>query len=157
MAFVISRGGVDPFTELERFRREMSRMLEARASGDGGAGDGGEARRWHPRANVHETADDVRVSVPLPGVDPARLEVAVEGGVLRIAGERPAPELSAEAKEGSFVRAERIRGPFLRRVELPVEVEADKVEASYRQGVLEVVLPKAAAARPRRIQVRSES
>jgi HSP20 family protein len=150
MAFVTLRGDTDVLSELERFREDFGRMFEGY-----GAGERDEARRassrWHPRANVVESDEELRVLVPLPGIDPATLSVSVEGAVLRVSGER-----QQEPCEGRCLRAERVHGAFERSVELPVPVNSRKVDAKYRHGVLDVSLPKAAEAKPRRIQVRGE-
>jgi len=83
-----------------------------------------------------------------PGVDPKSLELSVVQGSLTIKGEKPGlAQVSAEA----YHRNERAAGRFLRTIELPAEVEADKVRADYRNGLLLITLPKVEAARPRQI------
>jgi len=85
-----------------------------------------------------------------PGVDPKSLELSVLQGALTIKGEKPGlAQVAAEA----YHRNERAAGRFIRTIELPTEVEADKVRADYRNGLLLITLPKAAAARPRQVPI----
>ena len=137
----------EPFTAMDRLREEVNRLFERRSN----AGDGAGGVRWHPPAHLIESENDVVVRLPLPGIGPDKLTVTVEGGVLRIQGERPAEDLPGEP-----VRRERLSGAFAREIEVPVPVDADAIQAGYRNGVLSVTLPKSAAAKPRRIQVKSE-
>lgn len=102
----------------------------------------------YPAVNVWETEHDVFVEAEIPGVKESDLEIFVVGEELTIKGKRfDAPEGTA------FHRQERGVGPFARVVRLPVEVDADKVDARLREGILEIRLPKTATARPRKIHV----
>lgn len=106
-----------------------------------------------PYLNVREDDQAVYVDVDLPGVDPARIDVTVtEGNHLAIRGERPAPE----PQGGNWVRQERAFGEFLRELNLPALVDANKVEARYEAGVLKLTLPKHEAVKPRKITVKAE-
>jgi HSP20 family protein len=102
----------------------------------------------YPAVNIWETDQDVFVEAEVPGVKESDLELHVVGEELTIKGKR-----ADASEETSFHRRERGVGPFTRVVRLPLEVDADKVEASLREGVLEIRLAKAAAVRPRKIQV----
>jgi len=98
--------------------------------------------------NLSEDEGNVYVEALAPGVDPKSLELSVVQGSLTIKGEKPGlAQVSAEA----YHRNERAAGRFLRTIELPAEVEADKVRADYRNGLLLITLPKVEAARPRQI------
>jgi len=79
------------------------------------------------------------------------LELVIEGSVLTIRGERKIPD----AEGAKCLRRERRRGAFAREISLPTPIDADKIEAQMRDGILRVLLPKAAAAQPRRIEVKS--
>lgn len=106
----------------------------------------------YPAVNVWETDQELFVEAEVPGVKESDLEIFVVGEELTIKGRR------SSAPEGtSFHRQERGVGPFTRVVRLPVEVDADKVDARLREGVLEIRLPKAPTARPRKIQVNAAS
>lgn len=112
------------------------------------------ARAWTPRIAVSETESEIRVDTELPGLSEKDFEVALEGTLLTLKGEKRAEH---EAKSAELRYVERAYGPFERTIELQCEVEADKVSASYKQGVLSVTLPKVAATRQgvRQIEVRS--
>nr|NIQ93207.1 Hsp20/alpha crystallin family protein [Desulfuromonadales bacterium]NIR33245.1 Hsp20/alpha crystallin family protein [Desulfuromonadales bacterium]NIS39552.1 Hsp20/alpha crystallin family protein [Desulfuromonadales bacterium] len=89
------------------------------------------------------------VEALVPGIDAENLELSVMRGVLTLSGERKAEN----GKEKTWHRRERGAGKFMRTVELPVEVDADKVKAEYANGVLTVTLPKAESAKPKRISI----
>jgi HSP20 family protein len=107
-------------------------------------------RRAYPPVNVYESADAYGLEVELPGVDPAKLELTVEGDLVTVSGQRPAGKA-----EGSFHRRERFGGGFSRTLRLPTALEAAGVEAHYRDGILSARLPKAVQARARKIAVRA--
>ncbi|HEX4609326.1 MAG TPA: Hsp20/alpha crystallin family protein [Urbifossiella sp.] len=105
-----------------------------------------------PPLNVWEDDQALYVEADVPGLDPAAFDVTVtEGNQLTIQGERAAPDI----KGAVWVRQERPTGRFSRAVSLPVLVDADKVEATYTDGVLRLTLPKHEAAKPRKVQVKT--
>lgn len=111
----------------------------------------GRATRRYPLINVHEDSNNIYVEALTPGLDPAALDLAVIRNLLTISGEK---QRHPEAiKPEAFHRSERSAGKFVRTIELPVEVDADQVKAEYKQGLLTVTLPKAAAAKPKQISV----
>ena len=102
--------------------------------------------------NVWQDENAIYVEGELPGVDRATLEVTVtEGDKLAIRAQRPAP---AKVEGVTWLRQERAAGTFARVIGLPFPVDAEKVEATYNNGVLKVTLPKIAAVRPRTIPVK---
>ncbi|MFA5516096.1 MAG: Hsp20/alpha crystallin family protein [Desulfuromonadales bacterium] len=103
----------------------------------------------YPQVNLGEDGDNLYVEALVPGMDPGTLELSVMRGTLTLAGER------RDISEGNITwhRNERGSGKFLRTVDLPVEVDADKVKAECRDGVLLVTLPKSEAARPRKVAI----
>ena len=105
-----------------------------------------------PSVDINEFDDKFQLFVDVPGVDPKDVEITLESGVLTITGER-FPQ--AEKAEENVVsrRAERGTGRFYRRFILPESVDADKVRATDRHGVLQILIPKQAKAQPRRIEV----
>lgn len=110
---------------------------------------------WLPPVDVSETNDEVRVLVDLPGVAGEAVELTVDGALLTIQGRRPAPPAPApEATARREHLSERPGGPFHRQLALPCEVNLDAVRAEMRDGVLEIVLPKSEALRPRAIPIR---
>lgn len=138
--------------EMDHLRKEMDEMFR-------GAGFGpmletaflpGVGTRRYPRINVREDADNFYLDALLPGVAADNLEMNVVGSALTLSGERVAQE---ENNGKTWHRRERGAGKFLRTIELPMEVEAGKVQAEYKHGVLHVTLPKAEAAKPKRIAI----
>lgn len=129
-----------------RFRNEMDRLFESFFGGPGHSG-----RRALPLLNVWETDDALHVEAELPGFKMEDLDLQVVGNELTIKGERRPVE---ESDKLVYHRQERVVGRFERTLRLPMEINADKVEASLQDGVLTVALPKAAAAKPRKIEVR---
>ena len=127
------------------------REMEALLSRYGGAGPA--ATGVFPAVNLYETADAYVLTAELPGVDPAGIDVSLERATVAIRGERKV-EQPAE-KDASVHRLERQSGAFRRAFELPVEIDADKVEAVHRNGVLMLRLPKAPEHRPRQIEVQA--
>lgn len=106
-------------------------------------------RRGFPALNVWETSDTVHVEAELPGLRAEDLDINVVGRDLTLKGARQ----SAAGEGMTYHRRERAVGDFMRHLKLPAEVNADAVEASLREGVLLINLPKAEAARPRKISV----
>lgn len=152
----------EPHTEnpvaasVQRLRQEFDRWLETAMSQGGKALDalGLRGKRpWYPAVDVMETPENVRVLVNLPGVDPATVDVSIAGNMLTIKGD--APEVALSDQDVAHVR-QRNCGPFERSIPMPVPVDADRVIAEARQGVLTVQLAKAERAIPRQIHVRSE-
>lgn len=107
-----------------------------------------------PAVNVWEGDDNMYVEAELPGVSGEDVELSVAGSELTIKGQRPRPE--PEAGIG-LRRSERRFGPFNRVVRLPVAVDNGRIEATLRDGLLFVTLPKAATSRPRRVKVQAVS
>lgn len=146
----------DPFAQMESLRREIDRALGEFWSDGGprawrGAFLPGRAARQYPLVNLSEDEGHVYVEALAPGVDPKSLDLSVVQGRLTIMGEKPGlAQVSAEA----YHRNERAAGRFTRTIDLPVEVDAAKVHADYRNGLLLVRLPKSEAARPKQIPVR---
>jgi len=108
-----------------------------------------------PRADVVQDDKQVRVSVELPGMDENDLDISLSHDVLTIRGEK---KVEKEDKGKNYYRMERAYGAFERRISLPGNVDADKIEATYQRGVLTVTLPKTTSAETRtRIAVKTRS
>ena len=111
-------------------------------------------RAFVPALDVVERADAYLISAELPGVDPSAVEISFENNTLTLRGTKQ-PSLAPQQNEELRVyTAERLSGTFERAVRLPEYVEGDKIEASYSQGVLLITIPKAQAARPRKIEIK---
>src|SRR6202035_4349513 len=107
---------------------------------------------WAPAVDISERKDAYLVAVELPGVKADEVEITFEDGLLTIQGERHFAHDSAEEK---MHRTERFYGAFRRSITLPSHVEADKIEASTQDGVLQVLAPKTRGVKAKRIKVRA--
>ena len=104
---------------------------------------------WTPALDLYQTTDDIIALVELPGLRKEEIEISLHDGVLTISGER-----KDETPEGDkTARTERIVGKFRRSVSLPTRVDADKVTATYKDGILTITMPKAEEVKPKQIQV----
>jgi HSP20 family protein len=143
----------NPFHELDALRRGIDDLFAGAlptAWGRHSAFLPGQSARNYPLLNLAAEDDRYRIDAFAPGLDQDSLEVTVERNVLRIAGEKR--ELEGIEPE-RFHRRERAAGRFLRTVHLDGEIDEDRVEATYTDGILRIVLPKAAAAMPRKVNV----
>ena len=111
----------------------------------------GQAARRYPLINLHEDRNTLYVEALAPGIDPDSLELSMTRNVLTIAGEKR--RLPGDVEPEALHRSERAAGRFVRTVELPVEVDANQVQAQYTHGLLVVTLPKAEEVRPKQISV----
>jgi len=142
------RSAHDLLADFNRLHRIFEQALHPEASADiramAGAG--------FPVINVGSTPDTVEVMALAPGVDPSQLEITIDRGVLIIAGTRQA---TAERQTSGLTlhASERFQGPFRRVLSLPDDVDAGKVDAHYRDGVLRITLHKRESSKPRRIAV----
>jgi HSP20 family protein len=131
------------------FRREMNQLVSNFFGGeDGGRGVAG----FMPRTNIAETDSGYEVSLDLPGMKPEEVNIELKEGQLWVTGER---KCEREEKGKTFHRVERQYGQFRRIIPFDVPVDADKVEAEYKDGVLHVTVPKSETAKPRRIEVKA--
>lgn len=135
----------NPDTEYDRLRQEVERVFNLFSPSAEGF-----TSRAYPGLNISEEGDHYYVRAELPGLKPEDLEVSVVEGRLVLRGER---KIDAEEKNASYHRRERDGGFFRRTIALPAKVEADRVTADLRNGVLKITLPKAPEAKPRRIAV----
>lgn len=152
------RGAGDWFADFEQLQDRIDELLTGRsmtssirAVGRAGA---------FPALNVGTSADALEIYAFAPGIDPKSIDVSVEKGLLAIAGERAARNGGAQAAKGSernVYANERFAGKFRRVVALPEDAEPTRVEATYRNGVLKIVVPKRESSKPRQIQVSSGS
>jgi HSP20 family protein len=143
----------DLFEDLRAAHDEMMRTTRGRGwrpSQQHNSVDG--AAVWAPAVDISERKDAYLVTAELPGVNPGEVEITVEDGLLTIQGERHFAHDSAEEK---MHRTERFYGAFRRSITLPSHVEADKIEASAQDGVLQIMVPKAPEVQAKRIQVRA--
>jgi HSP20 family protein len=143
----------DPFQDLRSAQDEMAQMspMLAHALGLHTQPGSATATAWAPALDISERKDAYLVTVELPGLKPEDLDITMEDGLLTIQGER---QFIQESSEQQFHRVERRYGAFRRSITLPAHVTAEGIQASFEDGVLQVLVPKAEEAKPKRIQVR---
>lgn len=140
-----------PFRDLIGIQQEVNRLFEDLMTRRAEAGVEGAV--WVPAADVAETEDAVSVKVEAPGVDKDDIKISVTNNVLTIRGEK---KMEKETSEESYHRIERVYGSFVRSLELPTVVQADKVTASFKDGVLTIVLPKSEEVKPKEIAIEGD-
>ena len=146
----LTRFPADLFSDFETLQRQMEQMLSQRSwpSSIRAA-----QRGAFPAINMGASADAVEIYAFAPGIDPGKLEVSVDRGLLTIAGERP-NDLPDESDKLSVFASERFSGPFKRVVSLPQDADPARVQARYRDGIVRIVIPKRESSKPRRIDVK---
>jgi HSP20 family protein len=137
------------FEAFNRLQDEVNRLFEPPTSNFGSQF----FNVWAPALDLYEDKDNLVVKLEVPGLKREAFEIGLHDGLLSISGERRFDE---KLQKAAGYRAERFEGRFQRSVTLPKAVEADKVKAAYRDGVLTVTLPIAAEARPKQIIVNAE-
>jgi HSP20 family protein len=143
---------VSPFEGLSALRSEMDRLFETFL---GDMGDGGARESlWAPRVDLLEHDTEFILQADLPGMQQEDMDISVQENILTLQGKRSG-EHAAHNGNGGYQYRERVFGTFCRRFALGVPVEADKITATYKAGVLEVHIPKAAIAQPKRIPVQA--
>ncbi len=133
---------------VSELQNEINRLFSNWGDSESSAATAG----WVPTVDIQEFDDRFQLFVDLPGVEPRAVDITLDNGVLTISGERNFPQVP-EGEQMINRRTERGQGKFHRRFILPETVDADKVKASDRHGVLEISIPKQAKAQPRRIKV----
>jgi HSP20 family protein len=108
-------------------------------------------RDWMPPVDIRETDEALVLNAEIPGLSKEDIEITVEQNVLTISGER---RFEKDVKEESYHRRERVYGRFSRAFSLPANVQAAKVDATVKDGLLTVVLPKAEESKPRKVTIR---
>jgi HSP20 family protein len=137
------------FADFDALQRQVEQLLgplpwpsSIRATGRGA----------FPALNVGVTGDSVEIYAFAPGLDPAKLEVSVDKGLLTITGER-ASELPQASEKVNIYASERFSGAFRRVISLPEDVDSARVDAKYRDGILRIAIPKLERSKPRRVEV----
>lgn len=146
-----SRGSLGPFEEISHdmervfdslLGRTFGSMLRSNPGGD----------KFVPRLDLAENDSGFEIEIDLPGVEPENVKVEILDGNLIVSGQRTS---KTEKSDKNYHRVERSSGSFYRSLTLPTEVDADRVDARYEQGVLLITLPKSAKQQAKRIQIRA--
>jgi HSP20 family protein len=147
----------DFISDMERMRREMDRFLDEFRSPNWSLPFSqtsflpGRAARGYPLMNIGEDAERVYIDALAPGVGPDTLDVSIQHNQLTVSGAKIA--LLSSVKSTAVHRSERSAGRFSRSITLPCDVDMEKIQASYQDGLLRIIVPKAEAAKPKQIQV----
>jgi len=143
------RGELDPFRrELNELRKEMDSMF-GRFFGEWPSVEPASGA-WAPFLDLSETDENLIVRAEVPGISPRDIQISLVGNTLNIRGEK---KQEKEQKEENYYRMERSHGSFSRAVSIPCEVEEDKVDARYKDGVLTITMPKTEKARAKEIKI----
>jgi HSP20 family protein len=140
-----------PFRDFERMRRDMDRLWDSFF--ERGSLMGEEGGEWLPSLDVAETKNDIVVKAEVPGMDPKDIDISLSDGLLTIKGEKKQERVE---KDENYHLVERSYGTFARSIRLPNEVKSDKINASYKNGVLKVVLPKSEEAKKKEVKIKVE-
>jgi HSP20 family protein len=132
----------EPWALLNRLHRELDQTFENAARD----------ATWSPAVDIHEEAGRFVVHADLPGVKPTDIEITADKGVLSLRGAR---NFEQRQDDGHYSRVERVTGKFVRSFTLPENVQTDAIKASFKDGVLELTIPKVAKPEPRRIEVQA--
>lgn len=137
-----------PLREMLQLQNDMNRLFTGFFPN--GQQEEMAAAAWSPQVDVYEDTEGIRVHADLPGVEQKDLDIQVDNNTLTVKGER---RLMNEDKKENYHRIERVHGSFSRSFMLPEYADTEKVEASFKNGVLEVRIPKRAEKKPKQIKV----
>jgi len=140
--------GWSPFDQLTNLRDEINRLFEVPSTN----GTSGGLNNWGPALDLYEDKENLLLRAELPGLKKEDIEISLHEGTVTISGERR-NEKNYEGGQAS--RQERLFGRFTRSLVLPKNVDAGKVKASYKDGILVVTLPKTEDAKPRQIEIQT--
>lgn len=139
----------EPFSELVTMRDDVDRLFDVFFGTQPQTIDD----LWRPSIDIEESNGNLMVKAEIPGMKKENIKVSVKEDMLTISGER---KQENETRDKTYHRIERSYGQFRRMIRLPAEVDADKVKASYKDGVLSVTLPKPESMKPKHIDVEME-
>jgi len=138
----------NPWSLMPRLQDEINRLFGSMNESDSSSA----TAAWVPPVDITEYNDRFELHVDIPGVDPSKVELTLEGGILTLSGERP-EQVPDRGGEVQYRRVERSHGHFYRRFVLPDTADSQGVNATGKNGVLTVTIAKHAKAQPRRIQI----
>ena len=141
----------DPLRDLVSIQDRMNRLFEqtlsrSQAQADEGMG----ASAWSPAVDIYETPETIIIKADLPGLSRDDIEIQLQENTLSLKGER---RFAKDVQQENYLRIERAYGAFQRNFTLPATVQQDRIRAVFRDGVLELTLPKAEEAKPKKIAI----
>lgn len=140
----------DPFRDLMTIQDRMNRLFEQTLSRTQGEAEGITPSTWAPAVDILETPDSIVMKAELPGLKKEDIDIQVRDNTLTLRGER---RFDKEEKQENYLRIERAYGSFQRAFTLPTTIQQERIRAVFRDGVLELTLPKAEEAKPKQIQI----
>ena len=141
----------DPFRDVMTLQERMNHLFDhalSRTRGDDK--EGLTASMWSPSVDIFETPDSIVMKAELPGVSRDNIDIQVQDNTLTLKGER---KFEHEVKEENYLRVERSYGAFQRTFNLPTGVQQGKIRAVFKDGVLEVTMPKAEEPKPTQVKI----
>jgi HSP20 family protein len=146
----LTRYSGDLFADFDGLQRQLDQLLGVAATP---SSIRAASRGAFPAINVGSTEAAVEIYAFAPGLDPASVDISVDKGLLTLSGERPS-DIGPAAEGRAVYAAERFAGKFRRVVSLPEDADTANVEASYREGVLKIVVPRREASKPKRVEIK---
>jgi HSP20 family protein len=140
----------DPVRELLSLQEKMNRLIDQTLSRSHSEGEVSTSGAWAPAVDLYESDKNLILKAELPEVDQSDIELSIDDDRITLRGQR---RLEKEVSEKQFLRMERAYGPFHRTFELPASVDAEKVKAEFKRGILTVTLPKRASEKARQIPI----
>ena len=140
----------EPLRNAVSAQERMNWIFDEAFRGKGRAAEDATATDWAPAVDIFERDGHIVLKAELPGIEPDAVDIQVENNVLSLRGER---KFESELKREDFHRVERTYGTFSRSFTLPNVVDTDKIQAQYKDGVLEVSLPQKEEAKPKQIAI----
>ena len=135
------QNALSPFADLLNLQQEVNRLFNGSSLG---------STAWAPAVDVYDNKDSLVIKADLPGLTQKDIDVSIEDDILKIKGQKKQEQ---EVKEDNYYRLERAYGSFERSFSLPVSVDAAKIKAAYKDGVLQLTLPKKEQPKPKQIKV----
>ena len=142
----------DPFRDLLSIQDRMNKLFEQTLSRSR-AEEGIAPSTWTPAVDIYETPEAIVLQADLPGLRREDIDIQIQDDTLTLRGER---RFAKDVHEENYLRIERAYGAFHRSFTLPATIQQEKIRAVFRDGILELTLPKAEEAKPRRIEVKAE-
>jgi HSP20 family protein len=147
--------GLSPLRRVTNLRDEVDHLLSMALGRLGDSGENGRGSQlleggWFPAVDVYEDKDNLLIKAELPGLKKEDIDISLQDGYLSLSGERKQEE---KREDSGVYRSERWVGRFHRSISLPCRVNAEKITATYNEGVLTVTLPKAEEAKPKQIPI----